>query len=204
MTDEQLRDYLQENGYPEHVWRAGRHGLLERWRKFVNEVERGYKFGLEDYRNDLDLRGVISLVGLDADARESDERLTKLLTAKDKRVWESAGTNPFWDFGYPANAAGELLEDLKAEGLYESAPNQRLNLVGQLLRSDRMRPVLLLLLSSVAALAADENLLALAIRAQTDFDRVDISAVSRIAGDDGLRAVASHGFARDHVRRICR
>jgi hypothetical protein len=124
MTDEELCEYLRENGYPEHLARAGREGLLERWRKFVIEVERGYKFNLEDYRNDLDLRGVLSIVGLDAEARESDVRFEKLLTARDKRIWESAGKDPFWDFGYPANAAGELLEDLKAEGLYETTPDQ--------------------------------------------------------------------------------
>ena len=106
------------------MWRAGRAGLIERWGKFVKDVEHGYRFGLEDYRNDLDLRGVISLVGLDAEVRSLDARFEKILTARDKRIWESVGENPFWDFGYPGNAAGDLLEDLKAEGLYEIAPNQ--------------------------------------------------------------------------------
>jgi hypothetical protein len=124
MTDAELREYLRENGHPEHVCRAGREGLIDGWRKFVAEVERGYRFGLEDYRNDLDLRGVISLVGLDAEVREADVRLEKLLTARNKRVWESAGENPFWDYGYPANAGGELRDDLTAEGLYEISPNQ--------------------------------------------------------------------------------
>ena len=58
MTDQEMTDYLRENGYPEHVVKAGRKGLVDRWRKFVEEVERGYKFGLEDYRNDLDLRAM--------------------------------------------------------------------------------------------------------------------------------------------------
>ena len=65
MTDEEMAAYLRENGYPEHIVRAGRAGLIERWAKFVAEVERGYKFGLEDYRNDLDLRGIIAMLGLD-------------------------------------------------------------------------------------------------------------------------------------------
>src|SRR5665213_2250029 len=60
MTDEEMAAYLRENGYPEHVVRAGRAGLIERWAKFVAEVERGYRFGLEDYRNDLDLRGIVA------------------------------------------------------------------------------------------------------------------------------------------------
>jgi len=117
MSDRELADYLRENGYPEHICRAGRAGLLARWNQFVNEVERGYKLGLEDYRNDLDLRAIIALAGLDAAAQADDERLRRLLTASDKRVWESSHKNAFWDYGYPANASGELLEDLKAEGL---------------------------------------------------------------------------------------
>src|SRR5258708_3423698 len=55
MTDAELVEYLRENGYPEHICRAGRAGLLAKWAAFVDEVERGYKLGLEDYRNDLDL-----------------------------------------------------------------------------------------------------------------------------------------------------
>jgi hypothetical protein len=117
MTDRGLAEYLRENGYPEHICRAGPAGLLTRWKEFVDEVERGYKLGLEDYRNDLDLRAVIALAGLEAQAGEDDERLRRLLTATDKRVWESSAGDPFWDFGYPRNASGDLLADLKAEEL---------------------------------------------------------------------------------------
>src|SRR5262249_28339325 len=51
------------------------------------------------------------------------------------------------------------------------------NLVHELLSSRMMRATLLLLLTSVFAYSADENLLALALRAQTDFDRVELAAV---------------------------
>ncbi|HEV8309578.1 MAG TPA: hypothetical protein VGW35_18100 [Methylomirabilota bacterium] len=120
MNDEPIARRLKELGYPEHVWRAGRAGLIARWRAFVEEVERGYPLGLEEYRNDLDVRAIIARLGLDAEVREFDQRLERMLTARDKRVWESpseAGAAPFWDFGYPSNAAGDLLEGLKAEGL---------------------------------------------------------------------------------------
>jgi len=117
MTDNEMAAYLRDNGYPEHVVRAGRAGLIDRWRKFVEEVEHGYKLGLEDYRNDLDLRGIIAMLGLDDEVRELDQRFESLLTARDVRVWESTATNPFWDFGYPANASHQLLEDIKNEGL---------------------------------------------------------------------------------------
>jgi hypothetical protein len=117
MTDEQMVAYLRQNGYPEHVVRAGRAGLIDRWRKFVESVERGYKLGLEDYRNDLDLRGIIAMLGLDSEVQALDRRFEAMLTDREKRVWETSAGEPFWDFGYPLNAQGELLDDLKKEGL---------------------------------------------------------------------------------------
>ena len=117
MTDGEIRTYLADNGYPEHLVKAGRAGLIDGWRKFVEEVERGYKFGLEDYRNDLDLRGIIALVGLDGDVGDLDRRFESMLTDRTVRVWESSANDPFWDFGYPKNASGPLLEDLRNEGL---------------------------------------------------------------------------------------
>lgn len=117
MTDQEMAAYLRDNGYPEHVVRAGRAGLIERWRKFVEEVERGYKFGLEDYRNDLDLRGIIAMLGLEDEVWELDQRFEAMLTDREKRVWESSASDPFWDFGYPKNASHRLMEDLNNEGL---------------------------------------------------------------------------------------
>ena len=111
-------EYLRENGYPEHVVREGRTGLVRKWREFVEQVERGYKLGLEDYRNDLDVRAILAQAGAeDEEVVALDERLKKLLVACEKRVWESAPGEPFWDFGYPRNAGPDLLEDLRSEEL---------------------------------------------------------------------------------------
>ena len=113
-----VEEYLRENGYPEHVVREGRAGLVRKWREFVEQVERGYSLGLEDYRNDLDVRAILAQAGAeDAEVHALDERLKKLLIAVDQRVWESAPGEPFWDFGYPRNAGPDLLEDLRAEEL---------------------------------------------------------------------------------------
>ena len=117
MTDEQIRDYLRNHGHPQHLWGQGRAGLIEKWKKFVEEMERGYPLGLYDYRNDLDLRSVLSQVGLDKDVKELDERFQNQLTDRKKRIWESANSDAFWIYGYPKNASGELLEDLQSEGL---------------------------------------------------------------------------------------
>lgn len=117
MTDQEMADYLRDNGYPEHLVRAGRQGLIDRWRKFVEEVEHGYRFGLEDYRNDLDLRGVLAMLGLDQEVQDLDRRFETLLTHRDQRIWESTAANPFWDFGFPGNAGPELMQDLQNEGI---------------------------------------------------------------------------------------
>ena len=117
MTDEEMADYLRDNGYPEHIARAGSAGLIERYAKFVAEVERGYRFGLEDYRNDLDLRGIIALVGLNDQVRDLDLRFQTTLTHPQIRVWESGPDDPFWDYGFPKSTGTRFLEDLKNEGL---------------------------------------------------------------------------------------
>ena len=117
MNDEQIRRLLRKLGYSEHVWREGREGLIRSWRTFVAQVERGYPLGLDDYRNDLDLRAAIAAAGLDDEVRDADERFRQMLTATDRRLWESSAADAFWDFGYPKNAAGDLLDDLKAEGM---------------------------------------------------------------------------------------
>jgi hypothetical protein len=121
MTNEEITGYLEDNGYPPHIVRGGKNGLVKRWQEFVSEVERGYRYGLRDYRNDLDLRGVIAMLGLESTVgiAEADERLKQMLTALECRVWESSDGNPFWDFGYPHNASGELLNDLREAGFFE-------------------------------------------------------------------------------------
>lgn len=118
MTDAEIREYLQDSGYPEHICKAGRAGLFERWAAFVDQVETGYKLGLEDYRNDLDLRGILDLIEATGDDLDAvDERYRATLTNTETRVWESGPDDPWWDFGYPKKAKGALLEDLQSEGL---------------------------------------------------------------------------------------
>ncbi len=117
MTEADLQNYLRENAYPEYVIKEGRRGLLRRWHQFVDQAERKYKFGLEEYRNDLDVRAILALAGEDDEVRALDKRLKAQLKDTKIRVWESAAGDPFWDFGYPKNAGPDLLEDLRVEGL---------------------------------------------------------------------------------------
>ena len=118
MNDAQVQEYLRDNDYPEHILKGGRTGLVGRWREFIEQVEHGYSLGIEDYRNDLDVRGILALAEAeDADVHALDARLQKLLTATDVRVWESGPGEAFWDFGYPRNAGADLLADLRREKL---------------------------------------------------------------------------------------
>mgnify|MGYP000967719435 CR=1 FL=1 len=117
MTDPEIQQYLEDNGYPAHIVEGGREYLIKRYADFVDEVERGYEYGLHEYRHDLDIRGVIAILDLDACVADGDQRLARMLTGTDRRVWESLPGEPFWDFGYPHNARGRLMRDLVAAGL---------------------------------------------------------------------------------------
>jgi len=91
--------------------------LISRWRAFVGEAERGYPLGLDDYRNDLDLRSLIAEAGLEQSVEQDDARLRALLIRTEETLWESDSPNAFWIRGYPGNASGALLEDLRREGI---------------------------------------------------------------------------------------
>ena len=117
MNEPEIQRYLEDNGYAEHVVQAGSAGLVKRFREFVGEVEVGYGYGLHDYRNDLDIRGLIAMFGLNDEVSAEDERLNAMLTNRECRVWESGSGDAYWDFGYPRNAGKWLMRDLHAAGL---------------------------------------------------------------------------------------
>jgi hypothetical protein len=108
---------LRERGTAEHIIREGAEGLIARWQDFVAQVEGGYPLGLEDYRNDLDIRSLIALTALDHTVESEDHRFRKLLIHTRQAVWESDIPHAFWVRGYPKNASGALLNDLHHEGL---------------------------------------------------------------------------------------
>jgi hypothetical protein len=116
MTDQQIRDYLKNRGCPAHIWNAGREGLVQRWKKFVAKVEIGCPTWLiEEYWNGLDTRELIHDIGRDTDVREIDEKFATMLTARDIKHWHKDRNTDydFWNYGYPKNAAGYFLQDIK-------------------------------------------------------------------------------------------
>jgi hypothetical protein len=116
-NDDSVKEKLLARGVPPHVIQGGGEALIAGWRRFVAEVEQGYPLCLDDYRNDLDLRELISVTGLDSYVAADDERLRQALIPARRPVWETDVPDAFWVRGYPRNASGELLADLKAEGL---------------------------------------------------------------------------------------
>jgi len=91
--------------------------LIEKWAAVVASVEKGYGFGLFDYRNDLDVRSLIAAAGAGAEVAALDERFQAALTAKKIKIWESDAPEAFWCYGYPKKVGKEFKQDLKAEGL---------------------------------------------------------------------------------------
>lgn len=116
-TEKQVADLLRARGVPAHVNEGGATGLLTRWHTFVLQAEAGYGFGLDDYRNDLDLRSLIALTGLDAAAAEDDARFRVLLTQPHLEVWSSDAPHAWWTRGYPVNSGPDLLADLRAASI---------------------------------------------------------------------------------------
>lgn len=115
MTDADLTAELRRKGFPDHVVRAGRKGLIARWQTFVREVERGYQLGIEDYQNDLDVRTILFDLALDGerDVAEADDRFQRQLVRTELRLWHGP-QDAFWLFGRPRRLSEELREDLEA------------------------------------------------------------------------------------------
>ncbi|HEU4830294.1 MAG TPA: hypothetical protein VFT04_13965 [Gemmatimonadales bacterium] len=125
-----VRDYLQLRGAAAHVVAGGLEGLLEAWDRLVGEVDRGYRFTLDDYLNDLDVRellaGAIERAG-EPDAERArarleaaDERLRHLVVPTGECLWgaavaEDEGWSPemhWWYFSRPRRPGRALAADL--------------------------------------------------------------------------------------------
>jgi hypothetical protein len=117
MTDDQIKKYLKDRGCPERVWSGGREALIQSWKDFVVEVERSYcpNCVIEEYWNDLDTRELIHDIGCDGEVNDADEKFAAMLTATEIKHWHAdRDTNyDFWNHGYPKNASGYFLEDVK-------------------------------------------------------------------------------------------
>lgn len=117
MTEDETKAYLKNRGCADFVWQSGSHGLIQRWNNFVVEVEKGYcpDCSIAEYWNDLDTRELLHDVGCEAQVKDTDLRFAAMLTATHiKHHQKTRNTDyDFWNFGYPKNASGYFLEEIK-------------------------------------------------------------------------------------------
>src|SRR2546425_741669 len=88
LSEREVMEKLRERGVADHVIQGGAARLVAEWQRFVSQVEQGYPLGLDDYRNDLDLRELIAWVGLEPEVAAEDERLRNALTDSGQEIWE--------------------------------------------------------------------------------------------------------------------
>lgn len=117
MTEDEITAYLKSRGCPDFVWQAGSHGLIQSWNNFVTEVENGYcpDCLIYEYWNDLDTRELLHEIGCDDQVRDADIRFAAMLTATHiKHHCNTRSTDyDFWNCGYPKNASGYFLEEIR-------------------------------------------------------------------------------------------
>jgi hypothetical protein len=60
--DDPVRKYCLQKGYARHVVEGGLDYLITKWEKIVARMVSGYPFGIDDFRNDMDLRRILAEV----------------------------------------------------------------------------------------------------------------------------------------------
>ena len=116
MTEKEIKEILKNNGWAQHVYEGGSKYLLKKWKAIVEDVEKGYHPNsiLEEYWNDLATRSAIYLVGLGQNVKDLDQRFKNAVTGTNVKIWENNdGENEFWHYGYPKNAKGNFLAEIK-------------------------------------------------------------------------------------------
>lgn len=122
--------WLRERGCSEQVVAGSLEGLLSSWERFVESVAEGYRFTLDDYLNDLDVRDLITgalavaaerdAVGAGAGLARADARMRALVVPAGGCLWgemvaEDEGWTPethWWYFTRPRNPGPDLALDL--------------------------------------------------------------------------------------------
>lgn len=130
ITHDAVRDLLKERKVAEHVVRGGMEGLVDGWEATVKSAQKGYTRGLDDWRNDVDARHLLSLaveiahpaqkksMKLRLDA--ADAKFWKATESTDVCVWGAAvaerenwtSTKEWWYFLVPKKAGDALAKDL--------------------------------------------------------------------------------------------
>jgi hypothetical protein len=125
-----VQTLLRARGCPERIVEGGISGLVEDWEQVVAHIAAGYKLGLDDWLNDMDVRQILAdSLALATTAapkklmtriRAADEKLKELVAPAGRCLWGDglAKRNGWtleknwWYFMRPRQAAADLLQDL--------------------------------------------------------------------------------------------
>ena len=129
-TVDPVQTLLRARGCSERIVEGGVVGLVEDWEAVVAAVAGGYKLGLDDWLNDMDVRQILAdalaMAGTTAPKKlvtrinAADAKLKELAVPAGRCLWGDglAKRNGWtleknwWYFTRPREAAPELLKDL--------------------------------------------------------------------------------------------
>ncbi len=105
--------------------------LLEKWKRFVFEVEHGYKDSIYEYTNDLSVRDLLQEISLSVEANLRT-RLLSVIEPWDQSFYAATREAksplrpnipgkelPTWWLRVPKELGDELKEDFRSEGIIE-------------------------------------------------------------------------------------
>lgn len=100
ITHDAVRDLLKERKAAEHVVRGGMEGLVDRWEATVKSAQKGYAHGLDEWRNDVDGRHLLSFA-MEV-AHPAQKKSMKLrLDAADAKFWKATESSDVCVWGAP-------------------------------------------------------------------------------------------------------
>lgn len=120
---ERVLSILRQRDWRAESWSS----LVEEWRSFVRDVGNGYDLTIYDFTNDLSVRDIIEAVleqlptSLSAALAEQvdavDAGFKAVTRSVPRPLLPGADKGAWWWSRVPLHPAGELLDDLKQEGL---------------------------------------------------------------------------------------
>jgi hypothetical protein len=130
ITHDAVRELLKERKAAEHLVRGGMDALVDSWEATVKAAQKGYAQGLDEWRNDVDARHLISAameVAPPAQKKSAklrvdpaDAKFWKACESLDVCVWGAAqaerekwtAAKEWWYFLVPKKAGDALAKDL--------------------------------------------------------------------------------------------
>ena len=131
---DRVRQYLRRRGCTPSVVKGGLEGLVSHWESAVGAVAEGYDLTLRDYRQDMEMRDLLS-GALDAAGGQERELAEKRAERLDKRFRELTvecgpvsgdeaaeedghdPTSQWWFFRRPRQPSPDFEEELREAGL---------------------------------------------------------------------------------------